>query len=365
MQQVLDACVSAIERHPVLASGAAVVAALSLQACMDVSSCSSSLAKTKRLTVICSDVDGTLLPGGGYPRRISGANAAALKHAMQQGAHVIIATGKRPGPWLPPLRQALGFADDAGLTLNAPSVMFNGLLVTDIDGAVAHKRLLPRDIVSRLVRFGSDYNLTLHAYTDDDRNVCAVHNPWSEKVVVFEEPKLEAIGSAGMLALGDASTGSVGTFKLVWWGSSENIRAARPKLDEMVGADAEVVSSLETALEVLPRGASKAEGMAIALELLSKRSGKPIEMSSVLALGDGENDLTMLQKVHHAGGEGVAMGNAMEAVKVAAGWVGPTNDENGVATAVRHFVLGEPGLACNFTRSNSARGCLMAGANMS
>jgi hydroxymethylpyrimidine pyrophosphatase-like HAD family hydrolase len=257
---------------------------------------------------------------------------------------------------LPPLRQALGFSDDAGLTLNAPSVMFNGLLVTDVDGAVAHKRLLPRDIVSRLVRFGSDFNLTLHAYTDDDRNVCAVHNPWSDKVVVYEEPLLEAIGTTGMLALGDTSSGSVGTFKLVWWGSPEDINAARPKLDEMVGADGEVVSSLETALEVLPRGASKAEGMAIALELLSKRSGKSVEMANVLALGDGENDLTMLQKVHHAGGEGVAMGNAMEAVKVAAGWVGPTNDDNGVATAVRHFVLGEPGLACNFTSSDSMRG---------
>lgn len=363
MQQLLDACVPAIGRHlPVLAmaSGvAATVAALSLQGCMDASSSSSDAQATRRssqLTVICSDMDGTLLPGGAYPRRISGANAAALKQAMQQGVQVIIATGKRPGPWLPPLRQALGFADDAGLTLNAPSVMFNGLLVTDVDGAVAHKRLLPREIVSRLVGFGSDFNLTLHAYTDDDRNVCAAHNSWSDKVVVYEEPTIEAIGSTGMLALGDASTGSVGTFKLVWWGSPEDIAAARPKLDKMVGADAEVVSSLETALEVLPRGASKAEGMAIALELLSKRSGQPVQMANVLALGDGENDLTMLQRVHHAGGEGVAMGNAMEAVKVAAGWVGPTNDDNGVATAVRHFVLGERGLACNFTRSHSVRG---------
>eukprot|EP01043_Picozoa_sp_COSAG02_P074067 COSAG02_NODE_14663_length_1250_cov_1.443962_3_plen_112_part_01 len=112
---------------------------------MDASSSrSTSLARSmKRLTVICSDMDGTLLPGGGYPRRISSANAAALKEAMQQGVQVIIATGKRPGPWLPPLRKALGFPDDTGLTLNAPSVMFNGLLVTDIDGTVAHKRLLP------------------------------------------------------------------------------------------------------------------------------------------------------------------------------------------------------------------------------
>ena len=31
---------------------------------------------------------------------------------MERGVGVIIATGKRPGPWLPPLRRALGFGDD-------------------------------------------------------------------------------------------------------------------------------------------------------------------------------------------------------------------------------------------------------------
>lgn len=360
--------------HAVLVCGAAAVTALTLRRCMQVtwgsrthdnlhaSANVPSAQGAKRhesrrprsLKVICTDMDGTLLPGGAYPRRISAANAAALKEAMQKGVRVIIATGKRPGPWLPPLRAALGFPDDGGLTLNAPSVMFNGLLVTDIDGTVAHKQLLPRDIVARLVTFGSTFNLTLHAYTDDDRNVCAAHNSWSDKVVVYEEPTLKAIGSEAMLALGDASTGSVGTFKLVWWGSAEDIVAARQKLDDLVGTDAEVVSSLETALEVLPCGASKARGMIIALDLLSKRFGdKKLDMAHVLALGDGENDLTMLDNVHRAGGEGVAMGNAMDTVKAAAGWVGPTNDESGVATAVRHFVLGDPGLGSEFNRTAS------------
>jgi hydroxymethylpyrimidine pyrophosphatase-like HAD family hydrolase len=274
----------ALKRHPLLVSGAlAAAAALALRGCMRVCStgaAAEATSRSKRLTVICSDMDGTLLPSGAYPRRISAANAAALKLAIQQGVKVIIATGKRPGPWLPPLRAALGFTDAGGMTLNAPSVMFNGLLVTDVDGTVAHKQLLPRDIVARLVGFGAEFNLSLHAYTDDDRNVCAAHDSWSEKVVVYEEPTLEAIGAVDMLALGDASTGSVGTFKLVWWGAAEDITAARPALDALVGGDAEVVSSLETALEVLPSGASKADGMAIALKLLGEDGPR-----NVLALG--------------------------------------------------------------------------------
>lgn len=168
-----------------------------------------------------------------------------------------------------------------------------------------------------------------------------MHNDWSEKVVVFEEPTLMAIGVEGMLALADKT--SVGVFKLVWWGAPEDITAATAPLGALVGSDAEVVSSLEIAIEVLPSGASKAAGMAIALGLLGVGPG------DVLALGDGENDLTMLQEVHHAGGVSVAMGNAMPRVKPMASFVGPTNEENGVAEAVRHFVLGEP--SDKFTKS--------------
>ena len=38
--------------------------------------------------------------------------------------------------------------------------------------------------------------------------------------------------------------------------------------------------------------------------------------------GDGENDLTMLEQVHKAGGVSVAMGNSMPRVKPYASFVG-------------------------------------------
>ena len=219
----------------------------------------------------------------GASRRISDANAAALREAMERGVRVIIATGKRPGPWLPPLRTALGFPDDGGRTLNAPSVLLNGLLVTAADGSVVHKQLLPREMVGRLLGFGEQHGLSTHVYAED-RYCCQAHDEWSERVYVYEEGTLEAIGPAAFRALG-AADGEEGTFKVVFWGAPEAILAARPHLDALAGDDGEVVSSLETALEVLPSGASKAAGMRVALELLGEGPG------GVLALGDGENDL--------------------------------------------------------------------------
>lgn len=42
-----------------------------------------------------------------------------------------------------------------------------------------------------------------------------------------------------------------------------------------------------------------------------------LDLSQVAAIGDGENDVEMLQAV----GLGIAMGNACDAAKAAAGWL--------------------------------------------
>ena len=81
--------------------------------------------------------------------------------------------------------------------------------------------------------------------------------------------------------------------------------------------------------QVLPKGASKAQGVSRVLPLLG------VSWGEVLAAGDGENDLEMLE----AAGWAVAMGNASGRVKAAANHVTATNDEDGLAAAVESFVL--------------------------
>ena len=60
-----------------------------------------------------------------------------------------------------------------------------------------------------------------------------------------------------------------------------------------------------------------------------------IPHGQVLAIGDNPNDVPMFA----AAGTSVAMGNAPREVKDSATVVGPTNDDEGVAWAVRRFVL--------------------------
>lgn len=80
--------------------------------------------------------------------------------------------------------------------------------------------------------------------------------------------------------------------------------------------------------EVSPRGVTKAE----AIGEVAAASG--FALADTVAFGDGENDAGMVA----AAGVGVAMGNAMEAVKEVADLVVASNDEHGIAEGL--FRLG-------------------------
>ena len=80
-------------------------------------------------------------------------------------------------------------------------------------------------------------------------------------------------------------------------------------------------------LEFTKAGVSKKTGLLFLTEYLD------LSMNQVLAIGDSENDLEMLE----AAGTGVAMGNAASEVKRAADDITAGNDEEGVALAIRKY----------------------------
>ena len=101
----------------------------------------------------------------------------------------------------------------------------------------------------------------------------------------------------------------------------------RAKLAEIPGIL--VTSSLVNNLEINACGADKGTALLRLGEHLN------IRREEIMALGDGENDITMLRMA----GLGVAMANAEEQVKEVADYITVTNNEAGVAAAVRKFVL--------------------------
>lgn len=93
-------------------------------------------------------------------------------------------------------------------------------------------------------------------------------------------------------------------------------------LDLMPHCESQRWSPLFT--DLVPKGQSKVRGMSKVCEIIG---ATPAE---IMAFGDGGNDVAMLRYA----GMGVAMGNAVDAVKAQADMVCPSVDENGIEWAV-------------------------------
>ena len=80
--------------------------------------------------------------------------------------------------------------------------------------------------------------------------------------------------------------------------------------------------------EISKAGVSKREGLSFLANYLGT------DLAHTMAMGDSENDLSMI----NAAGIGVAMENATEDVKAVANFITASNEEDGVAKAVKHFI---------------------------
>lgn len=90
-----------------------------------------------------------------------------------------------------------------------------------------------------------------------------------------------------------------------------------------------VLKSAPYFLEILDKSVTKGTGVKSLADALN------IKPEEVMAIGDQENDIAMLEYA----GMGVAMDNAIPSVKEVANFVTKTNLEDGVAYAIEKFVL--------------------------
>jgi len=92
-----------------------------------------------------------------------------------------------------------------------------------------------------------------------------------------------------------------------------------------------VLVPMPSSVEVLSKGIDKGTGVKELAKLLN------IGLENIMVAGDSDNDYSMfLPEVFK-----VAVGNAIPSILEAADYIAPTNDEDGVAYAVKKFVLKE------------------------
>ena len=94
------------------------------------------------------------------------------------------------------------------------------------------------------------------------------------------------------------------------------------------GEQLEIYRSSDYFIEVMPKGMDKAASIKVLIEKLG------IARENTIACGDGFNDLAMIRFV----GVGVAMENAVDAVKAEADYITGSNNHDGIVQVIEKFM---------------------------
>lgn len=275
---------------------------------------------TAPLVCFC-DIDGTTLSSD---NTLCDANKNAIVDLPYPRVKFIPATGKSRAGALASfgvdLRALLRKRYPGGV----PGVYLQGLVCYGEDGKLIWENALPPSVCRRTVEVSRELNLDLIAYArDGDSILCEKRTSEIDKVIEYHEPMPEEIGSW------ETVVDSVSIQKFLFMAPEARILETRPAVEKALLDHAEITRATEGMLEVLPRGASKAAGVA----RLRKHLG--VDATECFAIGDGENDVGLLKE----NGISVAMSNAVPAAKAAALYTTSSNDEAGLAEALDRFVF--------------------------
>lgn len=276
--------------------------------------------------VVAVDLDGTLLDSRGHIPR---ANRDALAGCLARGIEVWLATGRNfyfAAPVVAGLPTPLTLIASNGAVVKSPSG--RTLAAHPLDHATT------RAVLAATRAFHHEGGLVF----DRDEGGFVTYGPidWSHpnRAAYFAQNRDYIRTTDDLMALAADEPVAI-----MFNGTMSRMAALEVALEAMPGR--ETVSATRTAyplrdfclVDIMAAGCSKGG------TLVRWAATRGIAADDILAIGDNENDLEMLERC----GRAVAMANSVDAV-LSRGWpVTGSNDEEGVARAINRYVLSEDG----------------------
>ena len=273
----------------------------------------------QQIKMIGLDLDGTLL---NTKKELTDHTRRVLAEAINAGILVLMATG-RPFTGIPEeLRTFPGIHY---------ALTSNGARVLDTDhNKILIEQLLPMESAKKALRIFEKYDTLSEIYFDGQGyadaakldNVGKYHhdpNMWN----YVRTTRIAVPDIWDVIAKENRNMDKVQAL----FANMDERAAAWKELSEL--KELKLVGSLSYNIEINAAGVNKGT----ALVALGKMLGIPRE--SIMACGDGDNDVHLLREV----GFGVAMANAQPKVKDVADHITASNDEDGVACAIEKFAL--------------------------
>ena len=268
--------------------------------------------RTYRL--LCLDLDGTLLTD---EKEISREDIAVIRQMEQEGTSIALVTGRMPAATEGIVRK-LGIpcilACDAGTYIEENDVCISS-------------EYLPREAMEAVYQVVEQHHIPLWIFRHKDWMVTRVDEVVEEEIRTIQyTPKVVVLEEL----LEDWKRKEICPNKLLVGASPELVQKIYTQLREMRIKGIDMACSSENFLEIFPTGMNKGR----ALRLICEKKG--IAREETIAIGDQELDVSMIEEA----GLGIAMENGIEEIKKKADFVTRTNNEAGIAYALKTLLAG-------------------------
>ncbi len=260
------------------------------------------------------DLDGTLTNS---QKEITPRTLESLLRLQESGVQLVLASG-RPTYGIVPLCRSLQMERFGGYIL-----AFNGGKIIQVQGMeTIYEQVLPHSLVAPLHRAATAAGAVILTYEDDYILTEQPCDKYVEYEMFLTKMRPKRVDNFTEAVTFDPD-------KCLIVGEPETLASLGEALNLEFGELLSAYRSEPFFLEVVPKGIDKA----LSLNRLFAHVGCSAE--DIVAVGDGFNDLTMIQLA----GFGVAMANAQDVVKEAADYITLSNDEDGVAAMVEKYLL--------------------------
>ena len=268
--------------------------------------------------VLFTDIDGTLL---NKSREITPATKIEIQRiTVEQNIPVILISSRMP--------KAMKHLHDE-LKLSSPIIAYNGaLILKSAEVANLSDILFSATISSGTVRainnFKEKCDFHISLYYNDDWFVEGM-DYWTNREVT--STKVNPSITSHEFVIRDWEGKNIGAHKVMCMGETEEIEKLFNWLGSNFSNELNLYRSKPTYIEITPSVVSKATAVSMITKYLN------ISEAQAIAVGDNYNDLEMLKSV----GLGISMGNAPDSVKAAAAHITLSNNEDGLAEAIRKY----------------------------
>ena len=267
--------------------------------------------------LIILDVDGTLLNSN---REITKRTVQTLRRVQQMGIKVALASG-RPTYGILPIAQAIDLGVYEGYIIS-----YNGAQVMAArDGQVIFERRIDPQMVPYLEKRAQKMGLAMAYYDGNEVVATDIHNPH-----IKDEAQMNGMSLRQDDSLSLNMDDWPAEIMLVS-DDEEALNHLERHMQRHLNGVMDTIHSNPYYLEVVGYQVGKSHAMSALVQKMG------IGMDEVLAIGDGEADINMLQMA----GTGVAMANATEGVRRCADFTTLSCDEDGAAAAIEKAIMQE------------------------